>query len=163
MTPSKILDNEPRKHVKIFYCDSLAHFLPMTDVLTGKELVLKSYEYLDKLTKECTKVLLEDYNKTHKKFQIGTLPAETGANVVQWFERRDKNVKVYFDQGSVIKPQPMQVRMKFKGNTKDADFALDATIGIFVVPGTEITDQAICFVKTLVISADKNNFTKRKI
>ena len=135
----------------------------MTDVLTGKELVQKSYEYLDKLTKECTKVLLEDYNKTHKKFQIGTLPTETGANVVQWFERRDKNVRVSFDQNSVIKPQPMQVRMKFKGNTKDADFTLDATIGIFVVPGTEITDQAICFVKTLVISADKNNFTKRKI
>ena len=122
----------------------------------------ESYEYLDKLTKECTKVLLEEYNKTHKKFQIGTLPTETGANVVQWFERRDKNVKVSFDQSSVIKPQPMQVRMKFKGNTKDADFTLDATIGIFVIPGTDIADQAICFVKTLVISADKNNFAKRK-
>ena len=52
--------------------------------------------------------------------------------------------------------------MKFKGNTKDADFTLDATIGIFVIPGTDIADQAICFVKTLVISADKNNFAKRK-
>ena len=135
----------------------------MTDILTGKELVQKSYEYIDKLTKECAKVLLEDYNKTHKKFQIGTLPSETGSNVVQWFEKREKNVKLSFDKNSVIRPQPTQVRMKFRGSTKDADFTLDATVGVFVIPGTEINDQATCFVKTLVISADKNNFTKRKI
>jgi hypothetical protein len=134
----------------------------MTDPLTGRELVQKSYEYIDKLTKECTKVLLEDYNKAHKKFQMGTLPAEIGSNVVQWFEKREKNVKLSFDPTSVIKPQPTQVRMKFKGNTKDADFVLEATVGVFVLPGTEINDQATCFVKTLVLSADKNNFSKRK-
>jgi hypothetical protein len=135
----------------------------MTDPLTGKELVQKSYEYVDKLTKECAKVLLEEYGKTHKKFQIGTMPAEIGTNTVQWFERRDKNVRLSFDIGSVIKPQPSQVRMKFKGSTKDADFTLDATVGLFVVPGSEMSDQTICFVKTLVINADKNNFAKRKL
>ena len=149
--------------VNIFYCVGFALFLPMTDVLTGRELVQKSYEYLDKLTKECAKVLLDDYNKTHKKFQIGTLPVATSANVVQWFEKRDKNVRLSFDQNSVLRQQPTQVRMKFKGSTKDADFTLDSTIGVFVIPGTEINDQATCFVKTLVINADKNNFSKRKI
>jgi hypothetical protein len=134
----------------------------MTDPLTGRELVQKSYEYIDKLTKECAKFLLEDYNKTHKKFQIGTLANETSSNAVQWFEKREKNVRLSFDQNSVMKLQPTQVRMKFRGSTKDADFTLDATVGAFVVPGTEINDQTICFVKTLVINADKNNFTKRK-
>ncbi len=135
----------------------------MTDPLTGKELVQKSYEYVDKLTKECAKVLLEEYNKTHKKFQLGTLPKETGTNVIQWFEKRDKNVKLAMDENSIMKPQPTQVRMKFKGSTKDADFTLDATIGAFIVPGSEINDQTTCFVKTLVLSADKNNFAKRKV
>lgn len=135
----------------------------MTDPLTGKELVQKSYEYVDKLTKECAKVLLEEYNKTHRKFQLGTLPKETGTSVTQWFEKRDKNVKLAMDENSVMKPQPTQVRMKLKGSTKDADFTLDATIGAFIVPGSEINDQTICFVKTFVISADKNNFAKRKI
>ena len=134
----------------------------MTDPLTGKELVQKSYEYVDKLTKECAKVLLEEYSKTHKKFQLGTLPKETGSNVIQWFEKRDKNVKLSLDQNSVTKPQSTQLRMKFNGSTKDADFTLDATIGAFVVPGSEINDQTMCFVKTLVVSADKNNFAKRK-
>lgn len=137
-------------------------FPTMTDPLTGKELVQKSYEYVDKLTKECAKVLLDEYNKTHKKFQIATLPKEIGLNVVQWFDKRDRNVKLNFDQSTVTKPQPTQIRMKFKGNTKDADFTLDATIGAFVIPGTEINDLTTCFAKTLVISADKNNFAKRK-
>lgn len=134
----------------------------MTDPLTGKELVQKSYEYVDKLTKECAKVLLDEFNKTHKKLQLGNLPKEAGLNITQWFEKRDHNVKLLFDQNSVIMPQPTQVRMKFKGNTKDADFTLDATIGAFVVPGSEINDQTPCFVKTLVVNADKSNFTKRK-
>lgn len=134
----------------------------MTDPLAGRELVQKSYGYVDKLTKECAKVLLEEYSKSHKKFQFGTLARETGLNIVQWFEKRDKNVKLAFDQNSVMKPHSIQLRMKFEGNTKDTDFTLDATVGVFVVPGTEINDQTTCFVKTLVVSADKNNFAKRK-
>lgn len=134
----------------------------MTDPLTGRELVQKSYEYVGKLTKECVKDLLDEYNKSHKKFQMGSLPKEAGLNVVQWFEERDRNVKLGFDQNTVTKPQPTQIRMKFKGSTKDAEFTLDATVGAFVIPGTEINDLTTCFVKTLVLSADKNNFTKRK-
>ena len=48
----------------------------MTDPLTGKELVQKSFEYVDKLTKECSKFLLEEYNKTHKKIPLGNVPKE---------------------------------------------------------------------------------------
>jgi hypothetical protein len=135
----------------------------MTDPLTGKELIQKSYEYVDKLTKECAKVLLEDYNKTHKKFQLGKLALEVSSNVIQWFDKRDKNVRLSFEPNSMVRPQPTQLRMKFKGNTKDADFTLDASVGVFVTPGTEINDQSICFVKSLTIAADKNNFVKRKL
>ncbi len=135
----------------------------MTDPLTGKELVQKSYEYVDKLTKECAKVLLEDFNKSHRKFQIGTLAVETSKSVVDWFDKREKNIRITFDKNSVLRQQPTQIRMRFRGNTKDADFTLDAVVGAFVVPGTEVTDNAVCFVKTLVINADKNNFTKRKL
>ena len=53
--------------------------------------------------------------------------------------------------------------MKFKGNTKDADFTLDASVGVFVTPGMEISDESIAFVKSLTIAADRNNFVKRKL
>ena len=134
----------------------------MTDTLTGKELVQKSYEHVDRIAKECGKALLDDCNKTHKKFQLGMLASETAGNLVRWFEKRDRNVSLIFDQKSTVRTQPTQLRMKFKGNTKDSDFILDVSVGVFVVPGTGVDDGSTCFLKTLTISADKNNFTKRR-
>lgn len=134
----------------------------MTDTLTGKELVQKSYEYVDRIAKECGKALLDDYSKTHKKFQLGTLASEMAVNLVRWFEKRDRNVNLVFDQNSTVKTQPTQLRMKFKGSTKDSYFILDVSVGVFVVPGTGVEDGSTCFVKALTISADKNNFTKRR-
>ena len=132
----------------------------MTDPLTGKELVQKSYDYVDKLTKECAKVLLDEYSKAHRKFELGKVPAEISGEIIRWFDKRDRNIRLSYD--SAIRQQPTQFRLKFKGNTKDADFTMEATPGLFVVPGTEITDSTIAFPKTLTISADKASFTKRK-
>jgi hypothetical protein len=132
----------------------------LTDPLTGKELVQKSYDYVDKLTKECAKMMLDDYNKTHRKFQLGKVVSELSADIVHWFEKRDRNIRITFD--SFSKSQPTQFRLKFRGSTKDADFAMEATAGLFVVPGTEVNDSTIAFPKTLAISADKASFTKRK-
>jgi hypothetical protein len=135
----------------------------MTDPLTGKELVQKSYDYIDKLTKECAKFLLEDYNRTHKKFQLGSAAQEVASNVIQWFEKRDRNVRLSLDPSSISKPQPTQIRMRFTGNTKDADFTLNISVGLFVIPGTPFSDQTTSFAKTLVIDAERTNFTKRKV
>lgn len=134
----------------------------MTDPLTGKELVLKSADYLDKLTKECAKALLEDYGKTHRKFQLGKVPAEISADIIHWFDKRDKNVHLSFDPASATRTQPTQFRLKFKGSTKDADFVMEATTGLFIVPGSEVNDGTIAFPKTLAISAERASFTKRK-
>lgn len=134
----------------------------MTDPLTGKELVQKSYDYVDKLTKECAKVLIEDYSKTHRKFQLGKVSAEISSDIVHWFEKRDSHVHLSYDASSLSRPQPTQFHLKFKGNTKDADFILLATAGLFAAPGTEINDSTVAFPKTLVISADKASFMKKK-
>jgi hypothetical protein len=134
----------------------------LTDPLTGKELIQKSYDYIDKLTRECAKVLLEDFSKTHRKFELGKVPTEVSPEIVHWFEKRDKNVRLAFDPTSGSRPQPTQFRLKFKGNTKDADFVMEATVGVFVVPGAEISNSTIAFPKTLTIAADRASFTKRK-
>jgi hypothetical protein len=134
----------------------------LTDPLTGKELVQKSHDYVDKLTKECAKMLLDDYGKTHRKFQLGKVPSEVSTDVLHWFDKRDRNIRLAFDPASVSRPQPTQFRMKFKGSTKDADFVLETTLGLFVVPGSEINDSTIAFPKTLAITADRTTFQKRK-
>ena len=123
----------------------------------------KSFEYVDKLTKECSKFLLEEYNRNHEKIPLGNVPKEISEDIKHWFERRDKNVRVALEPNSVSRPQPTQFRMRFKGNTKDADFTLDSNVVVFVVPGSQISDSTISFPKTLVVIADRNNFAKRKI
>jgi len=134
----------------------------LTDPLTGKELIQKSADYIDKLTKECAKYLIEDYNRTHKKFQLGKIATEVSTDILRWFEKRDKNVRLSFEPNSVIRPQPTQVRFRLKGGTKDADFMLDVTVGVFVTPGSEISDATVAFPKTLVLAAERTTFTKRK-
>ena len=135
----------------------------MTDPLTGKELVEKSYEFVDRLTRECTKALMEDYNKNHKKFSAEKVSLDVGADVVSWFERRDKNIKLSLSSASITRPQPNQFHESFKGNTKDADFEISATIVTFQVPGSEYSGAPVSFVKSIMINADKTKFLKRKV
>lgn len=134
----------------------------MTDPLTSKELVQKSYEYVDKLSRECTKSLMEDYNISHKKFQLRNLATESSDNICQWFEKRERNIRLSLDRHSVDKSNPTQIRMKFNGTTKDSTFSIAASLTVFVPPGTEISENTICFPKSLVLSADKSNFERRK-
>ncbi|MDG6995252.1 MAG: hypothetical protein JRN52_04940 [Nitrososphaerota archaeon] len=134
----------------------------MTDPLTAKELVQKSYEYIDKLTKECAKVLLDEYNKTHRKFEPSKIHDELAADILKWFERRDRNVRLSFNGSSVTKSSPTQSHMNFRGSTKDADFALGCSLSVFVPPGSEANPNPVCFVKTITITADKASFSKRK-
>lgn len=134
----------------------------MTDPLTAKELVQKSYEYVDKLCKECTKSLMEEYNKNHKKFQLGNLASELSTNICQWFEKREKNIRLTPEAKSANNQSSTQIRMKFNGTTKDSMFSITASIAVFVPPGVEISDKTVCFPKSIVLSADKSNFERRK-
>jgi hypothetical protein len=135
----------------------------LTDPLTGKELVEKSYEYIDKLTRECAKSLVDEFNKTHRKFDPKSFPIEVGNSIILWFNKRDKNVKLNLDLSNVQQQQqqPNMARIRFKGSTKDADFEISATVGSFSVPTED--GKLASFVKTLVFSVEKNSFQRRKI
>ena len=142
-------------------CQNLRLRFYLTDPLTGKELVEKSYEYIEKLTRECARLLIEDFNTTHRKFDQKSYPTEVGNSIVQWFAKRDKNVRLSADSVNVVQQQPNSARIGFKGNTKDADFDMTATVGTFAVPMGD--GRLLTFVKTLVFSVEKQNFRRRKI
>lgn len=133
----------------------------MTDPLTGKELVEKSYEYIDKLTRECAKSLVDEFNTTHRKFDQNSFANEVGDSTVQWFNKRDKNVKLSVDSLNVVQQQPNIAHVRFTGSTKDAEFEISATVGTFSVPSSD--GKLLSFVKTLVFSVEKNSFRKRKV
>ena len=81
---------------------------------------------------------------------------------MQWFGKRDKNLRMSMDSsGTAQTPGQNVSHIKFKGNTKDADFDMSATVGSFTVPMAD--GKLLCFVKTLVFSVEKNNFRRRKI
>lgn len=134
----------------------------MTDPLTGKQLVEKSYEYIDRLTRECARTLQEEYSRAHRKFSPDSVGTETCAEIAKWFEKRDKFVRLSFDPATLTRPQPNQYHSRFRGNTKDADFELSALISAFVVPGSEYSGKPISFVKSIQITADKTKFTRKK-
>ncbi len=133
----------------------------LTDPLTGKELVEKSYEYVEKLTRESARFLVEDFNTTHRKFDQKSYATEVGNSIVQWFAKRDKNIRLAVDSLNVVQQQPNNAHIKFKGATKDADFEMTATVGTFAVPMGD--GRLLSFVKTLVFSVEKQNFRRRKI
>ena len=133
----------------------------MTDPLTGKELVEKSYEYIEKLTRECSRFLLQDFNTNHAKFEASNYPSAVGNAIVQWFSKREKNVQLSVASAQVTPQQPNLGRVNFKGNTRDADFDISATVGTFAVPMADGKMQS--FVKTLVFSVEKQNFRRRKV
>ncbi len=132
----------------------------MTDPLTGKALVEKSYEYMVKLTKECAKALVDEFNATHRKFQQDTLAHDVSSDIVRWFEKRDRNVKLIADSNAAISQQPNIAHMKFKGSTKDTEFTITGTVTTFTVPSGQ--GSPISFAKTLVFSVDKTNFARKK-
>lgn len=135
--------------------------LALTDPLTGKQLVEKSYEYIDKLTRECAKSLVDEFNSTHRKFEPNSCASEVGSSVVNWFAKRDRNVRLSVESvNSSVGGQPKSASVGFRGNTKDSDFQVSALIGTFAVPTAE--GKQVCYVKTLVFSVEKNAFTKRK-
>jgi hypothetical protein len=132
----------------------------MTDPLTGKELVEKSYEYMEKLSRECARFLIEDYNAAHRRFDQKSYPTEVANSIVQWFSKREKNIRLWVDSIKVVQQQPSTAHIKFKGNTKDADFEITAAVGTFAVPMSD--GKLMSFVKTLVFSVEKQNFRRRK-
>jgi hypothetical protein len=132
----------------------------MTDPLTGKELVEKSYEYIVKLTKECAKSLVDEFSTTHRKFLSDSYAKEVSGSIIEWFGKREKNVKLAFDSSSITTGQPNISHIKFKGSTKDSDFSITSTVSTFTVPSGD--GKPLAFVKTLVFSVEKSNFSRRK-
>ena len=132
----------------------------MTDPLTAKELVEKSHEYVERLGRECSKVIFEEYRNSHRKFEQSALPNEVATDITRWFQKRDKNISLNFDSFKT-NPQTSQSHLKFKGRTKDADFEISATVSTFVQSFSQ-NQKTICFVKSLTITANKTEFIRRK-
>src|SRR5213594_3752287 len=92
----------------------------MTDMLKGSQVLQKTYTYIENVTKESRKALMEDFSQNHKGIGINLAPDILRQTILDWFLRRDPMLKLVHEKTSQGKPG--DVRMDFRGETKAVRF-----------------------------------------
>jgi len=57
----------------------------MTDMLKGSQVLQKTYTYIENVTKESRKALMENFNQKHKGIAINSAPDTLRQSVLDWF------------------------------------------------------------------------------
>ncbi|MBI2126298.1 MAG: hypothetical protein HYU02_03165 [Thaumarchaeota archaeon] len=125
----------------------------MTDTLTVKEIIEKTYTYVDRLVKECRKDVMGVVAKERSANanEVGKAVANA---VLDWFGRRDRHIRIMFDPRTVIDTPEPGIRMVFTGESKDASFKIHSHVTYYM-------SGNVCYAKNMSLEVDKRDFSKR--
>jgi len=125
----------------------------MTDAPGSKESQKRTYGYIDSLTKEARKGLTQEFNAKQKGLAFNKVPEILTKITVDWFQKRDKNVRLSHE--STSEARNGIVRMTFKGEMKTSRFVmrLDAN---FSVSGQ--SPDSPSYLKDLSLAVDSRDF-----
>ena len=126
----------------------------MTDMLKGSQVLQKTYTYIENVTKESRKALMEDFSQKHKGIGINLAPDILRQTVLDWFPRRDPMLKLIHEKTSQGKPG--DVRMDFLGETKAVRFKVHLH-AVFAVNGQ--SPDSPSFLKEVNLSVDPREFS----
>jgi hypothetical protein len=126
----------------------------LTDQLTVKQLVEKTYLYLDRLTKECRRDIMEDLSK-ERPANANELARAVSNAMLEWFGRRDKYIRIMFDPRLVRDTPEPGIMMTFTGENKDVAFKFTSHITYYMAGN-------VCYTKNISINVDKRDFNKRE-
>lgn len=126
----------------------------MTDQLTARQLVEKTYLYLDRLTKECRRDIMDDLSK-ERPANANELARVVSNAMLEWFGRRDRYIRIMFDPRLVRDTPEPGIMMTFTGENKDTAFKFTSHI-------TYYTAGSVCYTKNISINVDKRDFNKRE-
>jgi len=126
----------------------------MTDVQKGKEVLQKTFTYVENVTKESRKALMEEFSQNHKGIAINSASDILRQSVLDWFPRRDKTFKLVHEKTSQAKPG--DVRMDFLGETKTVHFKVHLH-AVFAVNGQSLDSPA--FLKEVNFRVDSREFS----
>ncbi len=87
----------------------------MTDMLSGRLLVEKTFTYMSAVTKECRKFLSTQFSQKHKGIPFDSVETILKQEIESWFARRDKNIAVNFEKSAHGRPGELP-RNLFRGN-----------------------------------------------
>src|SRR2546427_12176178 len=126
----------------------------MTDMLKGSQVLQKTYTYVENVTKESRKALMEDFSQKHKGIGINLASDILRQTVLNWFPRRDPMLKLVHEKTSQGKPG--DVRMDFLGETKAVRFKVHLH-AVFAVNGQ--SPDSPSFLKEVNLSVDPREFS----
>jgi hypothetical protein len=126
----------------------------MTDVLTGKEIVQKTFGYVEAVSKESRKALTTEFNQKYKGTKFSIISELLRQSTLNWFARRDKNFRLSHEETNDSKLG--EVRMTFHGESKKVHFKvhLNATFSL-----SAETTESPCYLKTLNVFVDPREFS----
>jgi hypothetical protein len=126
----------------------------MTDMLKGSQVLQKTFTYIESVTKESRKALMENFSQKHKGISINSASDTLRQSVLDWFPRRDPMLKLTHEKTSPGKPG--EVRMDFRGETKAVKFKVHLH-AVFAVSGQSPDSPA--FLKEVNLSVDPREFS----
>jgi hypothetical protein len=126
----------------------------MTDMLKGSQVLQKTYTYIENVTKESRKALMEDFSQKHKGIPINLASDTLRKSVLDWFPRRDPMLKIVHEKTNPGKPG--EIRMDFRGETKAVKFKVHL-YAVFAVNGQSPDSPA--FLKEVNLSVDPREFS----
>jgi hypothetical protein len=125
----------------------------MTDAPNRKEDVQRILDYAESVAKESRKALTVEFNQQHKGIAFSKVPKILQDSLLAWYGRRDKNLKLTFEQANSSRPG--EVREIFVGESKKVRFKLHAD-AIFSLAGG--TAESPSYLKELSVTVDRRAF-----
>jgi hypothetical protein len=125
----------------------------MTDAPNRKEDVQRILDYAEAVAKESRKALTSEFNQQHKGIPFTKASQVLQESLLAWFSKRDKNLKLVYEQTSSEKPG--EVRAVFVGESKKVRFKLHAD-AVFTLTGGAADSPS--YLKELNVTVDKRAF-----
>jgi hypothetical protein len=126
----------------------------LTDAPNRKEDVQRILDYAEAVAKESRKALTTEFNQQHKGVPFSKAPEILRDSLLSWFGRRDKNLKMVYEQSS--SGTPGEVRTVFVGESKKVRFKLHAD-ATFTLAGKD--GEAPAYLKELNVTIDRRAYT----
>src|SRR5437899_10358128 len=126
----------------------------MTDMLKGSQVLQQTFTYIENVTKESRKALMEEFSQKHKGIAINSASDTLRKSVLDWFPRRDPMLSLVHEKTSQGKHG--DVRMDFVGATRRVRFKVHLH-AVFAVNGQSPDSPA--FLKEVNLSVDPREFS----
>src|SRR3989442_418972 len=89
----------------------------MTDMLKGSQVLQKTFTYIENVTKESRKALMEDFSQNHKGIALNSASDILRQSVLGWFPRRDPMLKLVHEKTSQGKPGDVRMDLDAAGSS----------------------------------------------